>query len=312
LKSYDIIGDVHGHANTLEKLLQELGYKKKHGAYSHPSRQAVFVGDIIDKGPKIREALSIVRSMVDSGSAQMVLGNHEVNAIGWQYPDTDGDYLRKRTDENRKQHQETLEAFPDPKEQMANVKWFQTLPLSLDLGGIRVVHAAWNDDFHKEAGKTPYESFSLLYSFSEYLPARERYEVLCKGYETELPDGLTFKDDKGKERKHLRTKWWKGAKGRTYRDLTLNETLPAPEIEVIDPKLPQEDYSGDAPVFFGHYAADPSQLILTTKIACLDYGIFNGSPLYAYRWDGEQTLNADKIVKMPNADPISPPRQSSL
>lgn len=300
MKAYDIIGDVHGYASLLKKLLEELGYKKKHGAYSHPSRQAIFVGDIIDKGPEIREALSIVRSMVDSGSAQMVLGNHEVNAIGWQYPDTDGDYLRKRTEKNREQHQETLDAFPDPKEQLANAKWFQTLPLSLDLGGIRVVHAAWNDEFHQQAGKIPYETFSLLYAFCEYLPARARYEVLCKGYETELPDGLTFKDDKGIVRRHLRTKWWKGAAGQTYRDLTLDESLPAPDVPVIDSKLPQEDYSGDVPVFFGHYAAHPNKLIITPKIACLDYGIFNGAPLHAYRWDEEKELSPDKIVKMPH------------
>ena len=110
---------------------------------------------------------------------------------------------------------------------------------------------------------------------------------------------MSFKDDKGKERTHLRTKWWKGSKGRTYRDLTLNESLPSPEILVVDPKLPKKDYSGEAPVFFGHYAADPATLIMTPKAACLDYGIFNGSPLHAYRWDGEKELSADKIVKMP-------------
>ncbi len=297
---YDIIGDVHGYATLLEKLLQELGYKKRNGTYSHPSRQAVFVGDIIDKGPEIREALFIVRCMVEGGSAQMVLGNHEVNAIGWQYPSPDGDYLRQRSEKNQEQHQETLEAFPDPKEQMDNAKWFQTLPLSLDLGGIRVVHAAWNDEFHQQAGKTPYESFSLLIAFSEYFPNQKRYEILCKGYETKLPYGKSFKDHSGVERTDLRTKWWKGAKGRTYRDLTLNESLPSPEIPVVDPKLPQEDYSGEAPVFFGHYAADPRKLIITSKVACLDYGVFNGSPLHAYRWDGEKELSADKIVKMPH------------
>lgn len=300
MPSYDIIGDVHGHATLLEKLLKQLGYKKKHGAYSHPSRQAVFVGDIIDKGKEIRAALSIVRSMVDHGSALMVLGNHEVNAIGWQYPDGDGDYFRKRTKPNQEQHQETLDAFPDPQEQMANAKWFQTLPLSLDLGGIRVVHAAWNDESHHEAGKTPYGDYCVPYAFSEFLPARHHYEVLCKGYETELPQGLTFRDDKGKERRHLRTKWWIGATGRTYRDLSLNEAHPSPEIPVLDPKLPKDDYSGEAPVFFGHYAADPRKLILTPKIACLDYGIFHGAPLHAYRWDGEKELSADKIVKMPH------------
>ena len=169
-QSYDIIGDVHGYATVLEQLLQELGYKKNNRAYSHPSRQAVFVGDIIDKGPEIRQALFIVRSMVDNRSAQMVLGNHEVNAIGYQYKDLDGNYLRERSEDNRVQHKETLEAFPDPKEQMDNVKWFQTLPLSLDLGGIRVVHAAWNDEIHQEAGKTPYNNFSLLLAFSKFLP----------------------------------------------------------------------------------------------------------------------------------------------
>ena len=297
---YDIIGDVHGYATILEKLLRELGYKKNNGTYSHPSRQAVFVGDIIDKGPEIREALFIVRSMVDGGSAQMVLGNHEVNAIGWQYKDLDGNYLRERSKGNMAQHKETLEAFPDPKEQMDNVKWFQTLPLSLDLGGIRVVHAAWSDEVHQEAGKTPYRARSLLVNFSRYFPTQARYEILCKGYETELPEGMSFKDDKGKERRHLRTKWWKGTSGRTYRDLTLNESLPSPEIPVVDPKLPKKDYPGKAPVFFGHYAADPDKLIITSKIACLDYGIFRKNPLHAYRWDGEKELSANKIVKMPH------------
>ena len=300
MQLYDIIGDVHGYATLLEKLLQELGYKKRNGTYSHPSRQAVFVGDIIDKGPEIREALFIVRRMVDGGSAQMVLGNHEVNAIGWQYNDLDGNSLRERSKENRAQHKETLDAFPDPKEQMDNVKWFQTLPLSLDLGGIRVAHAAWNDEIHQEAGKTPYNSFSLLVAFSKYHPTQERYEILCKGYETKLPEGISFKDDKGKERRHLRTKWWKGTTGGTYRDLTLNESLPSPEIPVVDPKLPKKDYSGEAPVFFGHYAADPEKLIITSKVACLDYGIFRRNPLHAYRWDGEKELSADKIVKMPH------------
>ena len=299
---YDLIGDVHGYATVLEQLLQELGYKKNNRAYSHPSRQAVFVGDIIDKGPEIRQALFIVRSMVDNRSAQMVLGNHEVNAIGYQYKDLDGNYLRERSEDNMVQHKETLEAFPDPKEQMDNVKWFQTLPLSLDLGGIRVVHAAWNDEIHQEAGKTPYNNFSLLLAFSKFLPNQERYEILCKGYETKLPDGRSFKDHSGVERTHLRTKWWKGAKGRTYRDLTLNEALPSPEIPVVDPKLPKKDYSGKAPVFFGHYAADPATLIMSPKVACLDYGIYEPkrAPLHAYRWDGEKELSADKIVKMPH------------
>jgi hypothetical protein len=92
---YDIIGDVHGYATILEKLLKELGYKKKGGTYHHRSRQAVIVGDIIDRGPQIREALHIVKRMVVEGSALMVLGNHEFNAIGWNTKWI-GEYLRSQ------------------------------------------------------------------------------------------------------------------------------------------------------------------------------------------------------------------------
>ena len=56
----DFIGDIHGHADKLEALLIKLGYFKVNGAYSHPHRKVLFVGDYIDRGPKIRETLQIV------------------------------------------------------------------------------------------------------------------------------------------------------------------------------------------------------------------------------------------------------------
>ena len=51
----DFIGDIHGHADKLEELLVKLGYVKVNGAYSHPERKALFVGDYIDRGPKIEK-----------------------------------------------------------------------------------------------------------------------------------------------------------------------------------------------------------------------------------------------------------------
>ena len=76
----DLIGDIHGHADKLEELLLKLGYAKNNGAYSHPHRKVLFVGDYIDRGPKIRETLEIVKSMVDSENAIALMGNHEYNA----------------------------------------------------------------------------------------------------------------------------------------------------------------------------------------------------------------------------------------
>ena len=74
----DLIGDIHGHADALQRLLKQLGYAKHKGIYRHPDRQAIFLGDFIDRGPQIREILEIVRPMVDAGSASAVMGKLEL------------------------------------------------------------------------------------------------------------------------------------------------------------------------------------------------------------------------------------------
>jgi protein phosphatase len=89
---FDIIGDLHGCADELELLLERLGYSKigiadnEPGwsviAYQHPQgRKAVFVGDLVDRGPRILDAVDIVRNMVKAGSALCVPGNHDVKLL---------------------------------------------------------------------------------------------------------------------------------------------------------------------------------------------------------------------------------------
>lgn len=78
---YDIFGDIHGYADHLEKLLVKLDYENHSGFYKHPVNKVIFVGDFIDRGPKIRETLSIVRRMVDEGTVLEVMGNNEYNAL---------------------------------------------------------------------------------------------------------------------------------------------------------------------------------------------------------------------------------------
>lgn len=82
---YDIIGDVHGCGAALELLLHDLDYllDDSSGAYAHPERQAIFVGDLVDRGHEQVGVLQIVKKMVDAGSAQMVMGNHRFNAIAY-------------------------------------------------------------------------------------------------------------------------------------------------------------------------------------------------------------------------------------
>jgi protein phosphatase len=81
---FDIIGDVHGCADELEALLGKLGYQRSDGspAYIHgEGRRAIFLGDIVDRGPRILDSYRIVRSMVDAGSALCLPGNHDMKLL---------------------------------------------------------------------------------------------------------------------------------------------------------------------------------------------------------------------------------------
>jgi hypothetical protein len=57
-----IIGDIHGHADALERLIATLGYSRQQGVYRHPERQAIFLGDFI---ARVHDRLS--RSPVGDG-----------------------------------------------------------------------------------------------------------------------------------------------------------------------------------------------------------------------------------------------------
>ncbi len=79
---FDIIGDVHGCFDELERLLAELGYEQTDGLYAHPEgRKAVFVGDLVDRGPRIVDSVRLVKAMVDAGSALCIPGNHDMKLV---------------------------------------------------------------------------------------------------------------------------------------------------------------------------------------------------------------------------------------
>jgi len=88
---FDFIGDVHGCCDELELLLQKLGYtqqpiEKEPGwsnlCFQHPDgRKAVFVGDLVDRGPRAVDTLSVVRNMLNAGSALCVPGNHDAKLL---------------------------------------------------------------------------------------------------------------------------------------------------------------------------------------------------------------------------------------
>ncbi|WP_371612958.1 polynucleotide kinase-phosphatase [Streptomyces clavifer] len=140
---FDIIGDIHGCSSELESLLGELGYAD--GA--HPDgRTAVFVGDLVDRGPDSPGVLRRVMSMVAAGNALCVPGNHE-NKLGR--------YLKGRQVQVRYGLAETIEQLErvdaeDP-EFRERVKEFIDGLVShyvLDGGKLVVCHAGLPEKYH--------------------------------------------------------------------------------------------------------------------------------------------------------------------
>lgn len=87
---FDIIGDVHGCCDELELLLDQLGYSlsetvvegDRFSAYAHPAgRKAIFVGDLVDRGPRILDTVNLVHNMVRAGTALAVPGNHDMKLV---------------------------------------------------------------------------------------------------------------------------------------------------------------------------------------------------------------------------------------
>lgn len=85
---FDIIGDVHGCCDELEVLLVQLGYMSNSAGpagsvcYRHPDRRkAIFLGDLVDRGPRILDTVRLVQAMVDSGTALCVPGNHDIKLM---------------------------------------------------------------------------------------------------------------------------------------------------------------------------------------------------------------------------------------
>jgi len=314
---YDLIGDIHGHAEPLKHLLKKLGYgRDRQGVWRHPRRKAIFLGDFIDRGPAQLEVVEIARAMVEDDAALAVMGNHEFNAILYatERPGSSGEYLREQSEKNRHQHQAFLKAVGALESngitdrQREIVEWFKTLPVYLDLPGLRVIHACWHrPSLHALAPYLDDRQCIREESWPEVAAKGsapyEAAEVLLKGLEIALPSDVEFLDKDGNPRHHIRTRWWETAT-LTYRDLAI---VPADVIARIPHTPIGEDilpgYDGEKPLFVGHYWLDGEPEPLSPHIACLDYSIARQDTadrtpgkLCAYRWDSEHELTASNFV----------------
>lgn len=304
--SYDLIGDIHGHREPLVELLEKLGYEKVDGVFQHPERQVVFLGDFIDRGPDQRGVIEVARPMIDTGTALAVMGNHEFNAIAYatEDPEDNGDYLRPHNERNRTQHQAFLDDYAGSEDYNELIQWFRHLPLWLELDGLRVVHACWDDKLMQFLEKrypqlNDYFDDELLVAAStKGKPEYKAVETLLKGREVTLPEGGNFRDKDGNVRHEIRVKWW-DATARNYRDAFLGpdkllSSIPEDPLDIGHEII----YPHDAPpVFVGHYWLHGDPAPLASNVVCLDYSVAaDNGKLVAYRWDGNQRLDKENFV----------------
>ncbi|MFF4490313.1 polynucleotide kinase-phosphatase [Streptomyces sp. NPDC001544] len=137
---FDIIGDIHGCSHELESLLGKLGYTDG----VHPEgRTAVFVGDLVDRGPDSPGVLRRVMSMVKSGNALCVPGNHENKY---------GRHLKGRKVQHTHGLAETIEQMDGESEEFKQeVREFIDSLVShyvLDGGRLVVCHAGLPEKYH--------------------------------------------------------------------------------------------------------------------------------------------------------------------
>jgi len=304
---FDFIGDIHGHVDALEKLLKKLGYSQVDGTYKHPSRQAFFVGDFIDRGPQVLKTLEIVKRMVDAGSALAVMGNHEFNFIQLFTKSAENPDEWARPHEKMHQAQTTLDDF-EGKEDLLHeyIAWFKTLPVYFETDQFRVVHAQWDDRSIEKVKKLCYsddgsERHGILnekYFSHTQGEAHDAIEMLLSGFEMELPNGITFNDTYNKPRNEMRIMWWERGEALSLQDVADYKVK-------LDDAASNIPYSHDAykqygpkdvPIFFGHYCLQRAIDLRQNNICCLDFCVGKGGELVGYSFNGEEVLDEGNLI----------------
>ncbi len=302
MTGYDVVGDVHGQGSRLEAFLRALGYD---GAYfQHPEgRKAIFIGDLIDRGTEHAKVFDIVRRM----DAKVLMGNHELNAISYARKSVRGDYVRRHTVENTRDHADFLAEFPFGSDGHKEViGWFKTFPLYHQERnrGIRLIHACWNDNALKVCG--PYLRSDKTLRSSAYVAYdaarkdrgfRAALDTLVKGPELSMPKGQVYLDVLGNPRTKTRLYWWQGREAPDSESFQFSqdvvELFSSEERRLLSQLRSKFNYSSQNIVLFGHYNIDIAPILTSSQAACVNFK----NRLVAYRWNkGDTGLSASQLV----------------
>lgn len=307
---YVVIGDVHGRHDKLVELLAEIDFRPDDPESYASAAKLVFVGDLIDNeiGSSVDHlaTLRLIKYLVDNGHAYCLLGNHELNAIGWATIGANGQPLRPHSEKNYKQHRCFLEQVGH--EHLEWVEWFKSFPLYAEFGGVKVIHACWDSDKIERLNNYVDENKRLRPEFvsAAFDSEHELFaltEWLLKGPEFELPEGYCFYDKIGSKRTAIRVGWWLH-NAKTYRDIGQVDDFSAERLPVTELASEHRFERLIGPVVVGHYSKSGVPELASESVMCVDYNAAKGDfPLVCYRWrQGDTALSQDGIVYVGKPD----------
>lgn len=300
---YDIIGDIHGHFEQLKELLVKLGYSKSERFYKHSERKAIFIGDLVNRGPDSRKTVKLVRRMVENNSAFFVLGNHDYNLVTYFTKISPGRFLVRHNNQSRSAFAATLKSYEGRKEKlMDDLEWLKRQPLYLNLENLRVVHACWDKKLIKFLKRNYPEHLKnedfLQKSATPGSKENRVIEILLSGKNIEPDKRIRVYNSSDKALTEVQLKWWLNPAGRTLKEVAFgayrfrgNRLLTADEAMLFS-----EYPLHKKPLFMGHYCLRGYTGILQDNLCCVDFCCYRTGRLAAYRWHGENKLDVRNIV----------------
>lgn len=171
----DIVGDIHGEIDALQQLLEVLGYDLQG---RHPEqRKLIFVGDLCDRGPDSIAVIRQVKTLIENGNAQCILGNHEINLLTDTLREGNGWFFGSP-------HQDDLKTFDSVQASIQDRAWIleflNSLPLALDAPHLRIVHACWDTQAIQQLKSVPFNSIRQAY---DYFVLKNELELQTLGFD---------------------------------------------------------------------------------------------------------------------------------
>jgi hypothetical protein len=294
---FDFIGDVHGNAKKLLQLIDKLGYVRNDSVWMHhENRQIIILGDFINVGKESKNVLSILYELWEKNIACVLVGNHEYFlALNFL---KNGKSVFEKNSKIFFDYESLFNEFnSDYSELIKYIEWFTSLPLYLETEKFRAVHAYWNND-HISLIKNNNSLKEIILASKQKSIKKE--EVKSTVNET-LNGKLIYHYNSWlfKKPQKFRIKWWNELYNKDLSDNIIVHKKTNLKSKKITPKLlpgfkPYQN--NEKPVFIGHYWFQTLPFLLKNNVCCLDFGAAKGGYLTAYRFNGEQKLDARNLV----------------